>query len=512
MDKKRSILNVAVSIAFKCLLLFVSLLARRFLITFIGNEANGINSLYSSIVGVLSVAELGIGEAIVFCMYKPIVNGDEEKVAAFYNLFKRIYFAIGAIIAVAGCLLMPFLPYLANGYEAIDVNLYVTFALMLASTVLTYFFSAKTSLMNAYRDNYIATTISSCGLLLQHLLQIVVLWKTKSFVWYFVCGIVSGAAQWFVSETIVKKKYPTIVSKPTLKVDGEDKRNVVKNVKALFMHRIGGVLVNTIDSIIISAFIGVSMLGKYSNYTTILTSMMSVITLFFSPLTSTIGHLFVQDKEACKKYYNFFFTLNFALGCVFYLGYYAVIDDFISIVFGAGLEVSRAIAFVITVNYFIQFMRQATLLFRDASGTFYYDRFKPIFEGISNLILSILFVVIFKKLFGEDFAVVGVIVATIITNICICHIVEPYVLYKHAFGVSVKRHYLRNYGCMAIFVALLFVLDGCTVALDNIWLEVLANGFMAVGLAMIPIIAMVLIDKDFRHYAKKLVNKIRRKA
>ncbi|HBF15730.1 MAG TPA: hypothetical protein DDW30_08685 [Clostridiales bacterium] len=505
MSKNRSILNVAVSIFFKIALLIGNLFVRRYLIRFVGNDVNGLNSLYLSIIGMLSVVELGIGSAIIYCMYKPIVMGDTEKVLSLYKLFKKIYLVIGGIIAIAGCALMPFLPYLAKGYADIDVNLYLTFGIMLLSVVITYFFSAQTSLMNAYEDNYVSTTITSCGQLLQYVLQIVILFVTKSFVWYLGCRIVAALLQWGLSEKVAKRRYSFVFASGSKRIDTETKKEIVKNVKAMFMHRIGGVLVNTIDSIIISAFIGVTILGKYSNYTTIMTAMTGTITLFFTPLTATIGRLFIKDGVEFKKYYHFFCTLNFSLGCIFFFGYYGIIDDLITLLFGAGLQLEKSISFVITVNYFIQFMRQSTLLFRDASGTFYYDRWKPIFEGLSNLILSILFVLIFQKAFNDNLAVVGVIVATIITNLTICHIVEPHVLHKYAFHSSTKKYYMRNYAYMLIFTLLLLVMNFCLVKSDNKIIELLLNGAIAVGFSVIPIAGAIILDKDFRFYAKSVL-------
>lgn len=509
MSKKRSVLNVAVSIFFKIALLVGNLLVRRYLIRFIGNDVNGLNSLYLSIIGMLSVVELGIGSAIIYCMYKPIVTGDTAKVLSLYKLFKKIYLIIGGIITIAGFALMPLLPYLAKGYADIDVNLYLTFGIMLISVVVTYFFSAQISLMNAYEDSYIATTINSCGQLLQYILQIVVLFATKSFVWYLGCRVIAAMIQWMISGFVAKKKYPAVFTAEKSRIDGETKKEIVKNVKAMFMHRIGGVLVNTIDSIIISSFIGVAILGKYSNYITIMSAMMGVLGLFFTPLTATIGRLFIKDGEEFKKYFNFFCTLNFALGSVFFLGYYSIIDDLISLFFGNGLEVEKSISFVITINYFIQFLRQSTLLFKDASGTFYYDRWKPIFEGLSNLILSVLFVLAFKKFFNDDTAVVGVIVATIITNLFICHIIEPHVLFKYAFNASAKKYYIRNYIYIAVFVVVLFLLNVCMVHLENRWLDLLANGAIAVGISIVPVVGAVIADKDFRHYAAAVVKRRR---
>ncbi|MGN0822995.1 MAG: lipopolysaccharide biosynthesis protein, partial [Candidatus Gallimonas sp.] len=300
------------------------------------------------------------------------------------------------------------------------------------------------------------------------------------------------------------------------KVDSETKKEVVKNVKAMFMHKIGGTLVNTADSLIISAFIGVVVLGKYSNYTTIMIAMTGIITLFFTPLTSIFGHLYAgENGESLKKYYHFFHTFNFILGTVFFLGYYGIIDNLVTICFDAertgSLEMAKSVSFVLTLDYFIQFMRQATSLFRDATGTFYNDRWKPFIEGAVNVALSIGFVLLFSRLFGEEMAVVGVIAATILTNLLICHVVEPHVLYKYALHERATKFYIKNYLYIATFTVALIALHFCMVTTDNEFTELLANGFISVGIAVVPCLIALLSDRDFREYIGKILKKIKRR-
>ncbi len=512
MDKKRGIKNVAVSIIFKIAILVVSILVKRYLIQYAGDKVNGLNALYLSIIGFLSVAELGVGSAITFCMYKPIVNGENDKVSALYHLFTKLYLIIGAIIAAAGLIIMPLLPYFIADYQTLDVNVYLTFGLMLISVVITYLFSSKISLINAYKNNYVTTTINSFGQLLQYGLQIVVLIFTQSFIWYLVCRIIAAAVQWVITEIVSRKKYKEIIINKQ-KVDIETRKEVTKNVKAMFMHKIGSVLVNTADSIIISAFIGSVILGHYSNYIAIMSAMTGVITLFFSPLTSVIGHMCAEEnKEKIIKYNNFFHAFNFIIGTVFFLGYFGIIDNVITIFFGGGRELLKSVSFVITLNYFIQFMRQSTLLFRDATGTFYYDRWKPLFEGLLNIGLSIAFIYLFKFAFGEDFAIVGVIVSTIITNMFICHIVEPHVLYKYAFATSTKKYYLTNYLCIAMFAAALVALNFCLQnQFESQWVELVVNGSIAVAISVVPCAVVVAVNKDFRFYIKNIFIKIKNK-
>lgn len=490
MDVKKGKINIAVSIAFKVLTMVLAIAVKSSLIDICGNEVNGLNALYISIIGVLSVAELGVGSAISFCMYKPIVEGDNDEVASLYHLFRKLYLAIGGIIFFGGLAVLPFLPFLAKDYSEIDVNMYSTFLCVLISVTLTYLFSAKTSLINAYKNNYITTAITQGGAVFQYVLQILVLYLTRSFMWYLACRIVSVFVQWFVTDVVVKKKHLHIL-KIRSRLGDETKVTVKKSIKAMFMHKIGYVFVSAFDSVIISAFVGVIALGEYSNYTMILSAMAGIITLIFTSLTSVIGHLCAEeDKATSQRYCERFHSLNFIIGSVFYLGYYAVIDDLIAILFSSDLIVAKSISFVITLNGFIQFMRRSTLMFRDATGSFYGDRWKPVLEGVVNIILSVIFV----KIAG----VCGVIIATIITNLVICHVVEPLVLYKNAFDSSPRRFYIKNYSLISLFLIALAALNRCLLVLPNKFAEMILNGFISIGFSLVLCVIAVLTNADLK--------------
>lgn len=502
MDKRKSLINVVVAVFFKIILLVLTLFTRRFLIKYVGNEANGIFSLYTSIIGFLAIADLGIGTAITFSMYKPIVDGDKYKISALYKLFIKVYKIIGLIILVTGLCVLPALPYLAKDYNA-NFNLYFTFLLMLSSIVISYLYSAKSSLINAYKNNYVTTAFHSIALIIEGILQLVLLYLYQSFELYLICKIISTCIEWLLTSIYFRKHHKHALDM-SAKLDDVTKKGVMQKTKAMFMHKIGILLVNTSDSIIISAFISVVILGKYSNYTTIVTAMNGVIALAFTPLTSIIGHLCVGDNNKLKlKYFNFFYGVNFIIGIVFYLGYYAVIDDVITICFGQGLELSKDISIVITINYFIQFMRQSVLTFRDATGTFYNDRYKPLVEGILNIVLSISLVYVC--------GITGVIIATIITNLLICHTVEPYVLFKDGLETSPKKYYFVNYIFIAIFMLALTIVHFVHIDINNNWLSLLVNGIIAVGISIIPVLAMYIYNKDFRLETNNIINKIFKK-
>ncbi len=498
MDKKKSLLNVSVSVGTKVAAIILVILVKRNLIAFCGNEVNGLNAMYLSIIGFLSVAELGVGSAITFCMYRPIVEGREESVSALYGLFKRLYLLIGAVVLLLGLIITPFITYFARDYEALDVNYQLTFILMLISVVLTYPFGAKTALINAYKENYITTAITSGGLILQYVMQICVLFATGSFVLYLVCRIVCSLLQWIVTDAVVKKKYKSVIVRKS-RIDADTRAQLTKSVSAMFMHKVGLLLCNTVDGTVISMFVGLAALGKYSNYTMILTSAAGVLSLAFSSLTSVIGHLCVEkDKETAARYCEAFHLLNFLIGAVFYLGYYAVADDLVSILFSAELVVEKEILFVISFNGFIQFLRNSVILFRDATGTFYNDRYKPLVEGAANVILSVILV--------QVMGVSGVIAATIITTLFICHTVEPHVLYKNAFGMSPKSYYIQNYAMIALFFLMMALYDLCSVDVQGAWSHLLVNGCVSVGISL-PACLLVLLSR--RELSARMLERLR---
>lgn len=506
MDKRKGILNVSASLLSKIVLIITALAVRRLLVRYIGNEANGLNALFASIIGMLGVVELGAGSAITFSMYAPIIHGDRQKVAALYGLFRRAYCIIGAVIFLAGLAVMPFLPAIISDYEHITLNVSGSYLLTLVSVVISYAYSAKSALIDAHKNNYITTGILTVSALLRDGLQIVTILAFRSYPVFLICRIAGTLAAWLLVEIVVHRMHHDIIHIHA-ELDDETRKTVGRNIRAMFMHRVGTVLVNSIDSVIISAFIGVAVLGRYSNYEYIAKVLAGIIGLVFSSLTSVVGHLAAAgDRENTKAYFNRFYCINYMLGVVFFLGYFAVIDGVVAMFIGPGLMVSRWIAFIITLNQFTKFMRHTALLFRNASGAFYYDRWKPVGEGLLNLVLSLLFV----QVFPEEYRVVGVIVATILTTLTICDIVDPYVVFRHVFDKSPYRFWLRNYTYIGVFTICLFALNGMTKPAAGL-VGVVLNGLISVAVSVGAVGLVVLFDRSFRHEVIAILQSFQRR-
>ena len=494
MDKKRGILNIFFAISFKIIIMLLALFTRKYIVRYLGNELNGLSSLYESIVGVLCVVELGIGSAITFSMYKPIIENDKRKVNALYVLYKKMYLIVGFIILFLGVIVMFFLPKMVNSETINKYDLYFGYLSYLISIFITYLYSSKMSLIIAYKNNYVTSITTSLCQILLYVMQMFSLYIFKSFIVFNIIRIITNSIVYLILTIYVNKNHKDVIEGNN-SINEEEKKEVYKNIKAMFLHKIGAKLVNTSDNIIISAFLGIEILGFYSNYATLAISLMALLNLVFTSLTSIIGHYYVsKNNDEIEKYYRFFHTINFVIGLLFFLGYFSIIDQFISIFYDnndLSLLLEREVVVLISISFFIQYFRKATLMFKDATGTFYNDRYVPLLEGGINIILSI----IFAKYFG----IFGIILATIITNLFICYIFEPIILYKYAFKKESKMFMIKNYGYTLLFILSVVIFNKiCVIEVDSKLLELFYSGLCSVGITLIITILVIIIDKNFR--------------
>lgn len=475
-DKKKSLLNIFISMGTKIIILISSILVRRVLIETLGNEYNGINSLFLSVIGVLSIAELGIGSAITFCMYKPIVNGDEKTVSGLYQLFRKIYTIISFILLIAGIIVSFFIPFMAKDYSMDKWKLILYFYIELIACVLTYYYGAKSSLINAYKNNYVSTFISFLGSILLYGIQCAALLIFKSYTAYLGCKIVSVFILYILYSLYCSKKYKNIISNKG-ELTHDNKVEVKSNIQALFLHKISAMIFSSIDNILISALFGVILLGKYSNYYLILSSMNETIKLIFIPLTSIIGHMMVKrDKYDVKKVYDLLNNINIITGVIFYLGYFAIVDDLVLVLFGDGLQIDKKLLIILTITYFIQYLRQACSNFKDSAGLYQKDKIPALCYSILNVILS----VAFAYLFGVE----GVLIASLIIIIFGYHITDIYVMYKYYFKEKGLFDFICKMLVSLIFVGLIFIMQLVKVDFKNEILSIITNGFISVGISL----------------------------
>lgn len=503
MRKKNLFKNVKTSLVFYFINIIFSFVLRIVFIKTLSADHLGLNGLFSNILTVLSFAELGIGSAIIYSLYKPLANDDEENIRMYMNIYKKAYRIIGVFIFSIGLLLIPFLSYfIAGDYSFININLiYVLFLLGSASS---YFFSYNQNLLTADQKIDVVKKYVETGKLVIILFQGIVLLILKNYILYLIINILIT----FITNYILYRKtikiYPFLNSdKPVKKISKEERTTLVKNIKALVMHKFGDILVNCVDNIVISAYLGLVFVGVYSNYLMIVNAITSIISLIINSIRSAVGNFI--SIESHKKIMDMFNELNLLLYIMYSfcsVCFLNLLNPFIGNIWlrDSSYLFSNFVVFIIAFNFLVKGLRATTLMFRNVYGLFVYDRYKPIFEGIVNLVLSIYFV--------QFFGVAGVLVATVITNLCINLFIEPFVVYKYAFNESVIKFY---------FDALYKIFTTCVMFSASIYVvnKIPGNGiinFVIIGMVSVIIWAICILifyypKKEFKNLINRAINK-----
>lgn len=416
--------------------LIMKFVIRTAIIYLLGKEYLGLNGLFSNILGVLNLAELGIGGAIVYSMYQPIAENNIEEVKALNNLYKKLYYIIAGIILVLGLAIMPFLDVLINSNETLDINYYVLYLIFLLNTVISYFAGHKRSLLLAYQRKDIEYKIQSVFLFISNIVQCAILLIFRNYYLYIVSMPIFTLLEMIVIIRAAHKHYPQIRGKAQ-PISPETKKEITKNIGAMSVHKIGDVLVNSTDNIIISAFLGLSIVGVYSNYLLITSTLLSLIAIILNSLNGSVGNLVATaDSEYVYKKYKDFNFVFIWIGGFCSICLYCLFQDFILIwTNDASYLIDNVSVLLISLNFYLTTTRYMNNMFKNVKGLMWHDRWKAIVRSIINIIVSLLLV--------DKFGLLGVIIGTVVSLVLCSLWVEPYVVYKHYFKKSFAKYLLR---------------------------------------------------------------------
>jgi len=419
------LINVLTGTVGEALQLILQFVCRTIFIYTLAEEYLGINGLFENILKILSLTELGFGSALIYSMYKPISEDNRSEICALMNLYKRIYNIIGLLIFSLGLLLTPFLNVLVRDGEKIP-HLKLIFVLVLVNSVSTYFMGYKSSIINASQKKYITTMIQKIFQFVEVILKTVILLYFKEYIVYLLIGIFCNIGNNICQYIITDKMYPYLKSDRHNLPSKEIQHEIFKNTKAMALHKIGSVIVTGTDNLIISSFVNIASVGLYSNYMLILNSVGRFTSMISSTMTASVGNL-VATCDMDKIYRTFrkvaFMNLwihGFCACC-----FMTLLNPFIQLWLGERFVFPIYVVALIVFNKFLFGFREAPIVFRDAMGLFWYDRYKPLLEVIVNLIVSIVLV--------QVIGISGVFLGTICSAIFVCCWIEPYVLFKHGF-------------------------------------------------------------------------------
>lgn len=468
---KNSKRNIAFGIINKIIKLLFPFVIRTIVIQKLGAEYLGLNSLFSSILQILSLAELGFGSAIAFGMYKPVSVDDNKTICALLNFYKKVYRIIGIIILIVGLLLMPVIKvFIMDGQYPRDVNIYTIYLIYLANTVISYMvFAYEQSILNAYQRNDIESNVESIVYILGFSFQIVLLVLLKNYYIYIICLPIITLLINLVRHFIIRKKYPMLYANGEITL--EERKEIKKRVTSLIGHKIGALFLNSVDSIVISTFLGLTLLAKYNNYYYIISGIGGILTICYTAILSGIGNS--MELESKEKNYNHFSKLFFANNWL--IGWCSIClmclyQPFMELWVGKEMVLNYSMVILFSLYFYIWYSRNIVLTFKDAAGMWEKDKYKPYVTCVANLILNVILV----KFVGLE----GVVISTVLTMACISLPWETIVLFKNYFKKSAQKYFLKYINSFVLTIVSAIVCVYLCDLIETIKLNLILNIFI----------------------------------
>lgn len=478
--------------------ILIPFLLRTALIKVLGEEYLGLSNLFTSILQVLNMADLGFGTAIGYSMYKPIAENDTEKICALLNLYKKIYSVISVVILIAGLAVMPFLDKFIYGEYPENINIYVLFFMYLINTVLEYgLFAHRKTLMSACQRSDIENFVNSGVQIVVDTIKVVTLFLFKSYYLYVFFVPVITLLTNLILAAISYKMYPQYRCKG--KIDSYELREIKKKVVGLTIQKFGNTISTSLDTIIISMFLGLSSVAVYGNYFYIVSAIISFLWVAIYSTTAGLGDSIVSEGVE-KNYLNFKrltilnqWAISWCLPSLLCL-----YQHFMKMWVGEKMMSNFSLVIWMCIFFFVSQVRKIVLVFKDATGMWWIDKWKPLVGCIVNLSFNIILV----KMIGME----GVIISTVISYLFVELPWETHVLYKNYFkkGESVYYADIMKYVVLDLLICGL-CWKVCTFLPDTGIGWFVAKGILCVVLANMIFICIHSKNEMFVDTIKKIL-------
>ena len=410
----------------------------------------GINGLYTGVLTMLSLAELGIGTALNFSLYAPVANKDYEKIKSYMQFYKKAYRIIALVITVIGIGLIPFLKFFIKNpgdYGIGELTGY--YLIFLFNTVSTYFVAYKYSLVNAEQKNYIQTNVLTITKFATTVLQIIVLLITSNFLLYLLTAAAVELIQKIYVNYYLNCRYPYLKEKDIIPLSKEETKEIADKTKALVCHKVGDVARLQTDSIIISSFIRVSLVGIVDNYNMVINSISGFVNIIFNSVISSFGNLIATESK--EKQYEMFKVYRFVANWIYgfsAIGFYILLTPLIHLWLGEKWILSSSVIGLILIDYYFKGDRIVLSNFKTAAGVFEQDKWLALIQGAVNLIISMVLV--------QSMGLAGVYIGTIVSGL-IANITKPFIIYRVCFDKRAGE-YFRDTGKQLVVIVVILIL------------------------------------------------------
>lgn len=481
--------------------MFVS---RSIFIKILGANIAGLNSLLISLIGFLNVAELGVSVAVGYSLYKPLNDRNYNKISEIMILFKYYYNNIAKIVLIIGIIICLFLPFLIKG----QINLgsaYIYYYIYLVNCVLSYMFTYKQTLIISDQKQYkIAFTINLTKILKVCIQCFQLIIIPSFFIWLIIEVIFNVLSMILVNKKIDKEYSEKVnynLNKDLLKIKKENK-SIKKNIRNIFFHKIGGFVVFQTDSILISMFSSLKEIAVYSNYMMIINSLIGLLNSVVGSIMPTIGNLIAEDNDnKSYKIFRLLYMLDHLIAIFVTFITFKVINQFIIFWVGKEYLFAKSIVLVLLINLYIRISRGTIDRFKNGFGI-YWDIYSPVIESVVNLILSLILT--------YKFGIIGIFIGTIISNILIIEIWQPYVVFKYGFKKSIKNYIFQTsnilFRNLLVIIITNFILNKISINITNYFISLIFNILFISIIFCVVYFFIFITDKDFKNLLKEGIN------
>lgn len=505
-----SILNSSISMLIYIFRLVIQFVGRSYFIHFLGAQYLGLNGLFSNILSFLSLAELGIGTSIVYSLYKPLAKNDQQQIVSLMRLYKKAYEAIGIVIGLIGLLVIPLLPIIINHSNNIEMNkVYVYYVLFLINSVVSYFFTYKRSLIIADQKNYIVSFNDFIFLFIMNAVQIISIYFYQNFALFLIIQIVFTLLGNISISKVTDKNYTFLSVMEPQKIDNEVRDEIKKNVIGNMSSKLGGVIVMGTDNILISSFVSLTAVGIYSNYSLIVISIQNLCKQITNSVTASLGNFAVSgDRNRASDLYDSHLFINHSLIYFSSILLLVLINPFIHIWVGEDYSLPILTVTLVIVNYAIQVYRNTNFVFIESFGLYWQQRYKPVLEAGINLIISLIFLMVF------NWGINGVLLGTIISSLGFVFWYELYVVTKYAFRKGMATYvfqFLRYIFELLVSATVVYwAVDHSTLRIDNGFIDLLIRLILSSVLSFVLYLGLYWKNNNFKFVIRILKKIVRR--
>lgn len=432
---KKSARNILTGFVSKILLMVFAFSTKTIFVRLLGVEYNGVNGLYSNILSILALSELGLGNVLNYTLYQALRENNEKKIRSIVKYFKKVYLLIALSVSCVGILLIPLLPYIVKTtLPQKEVILY--YLLYLLNSVASYFVVYKTTVISADQNNYITNICETFFTFIMYILQIVYLLLCKDFLGYLIIQVLCTVLKNLVLSRIADRRYPYL-KEGEIVSDAFNKEILIENIKSTFLYKIAAVILNNTDNILISIMVGTVFVGYYSNYYMIVTYIAAFVSIFITGITASLGNLnAAKDREASYNMFNMLTLIFSFIGTIVACCFLNCMQGFIPIWLGKENVMPFSWVIAIVINNYVNEIMSPVWMFRETMGLFKQVRYLMLITAGLNLIFSIGL--------GALWGVPGVLLATVLAKLVSQYWYEPRLLFKQQFEKPVKNFFLNQ--------------------------------------------------------------------